>query len=227
VVAFLQRLPGMSETTYRELANGNLVRRERGAEDIARTGADSAALTSCIRCHGDATSPPAGRLTPKLTGQSAAYLEAALTDYAHALRPSGIMQPVAGALEPDDIRKLVDYYAGLPHGEPAPAQAADPAQVARGEAIATRGMRESGVPACVTCHVRGSPAVFPRLAGQYAPYVAGQLRLWQRGGRDQTGRGAIMAAIAKRLSGRQIDDVAAYFEQLVPPPPSGAAVGQR
>jgi len=73
---------------------------------------------------------------------------------------------------------------------------------------------ERGIPPCLVCHGAGAAAIFPRLAGQHAPYLAGQLRLWQRGLRAGSVTGAIMAPVAKRLEAAQIEDVAAYFASL-------------
>ena len=55
---------------------------------------------------------------------------------------------------------------------------------------------------------------FPRLAGQHAPYIEQQLRVWQAGGRAQTAYGIIMAQVAHRLSQEQIAAVAAYFASV-------------
>ena len=129
------------------------------------------------------------------------------------------MQPVAAELDTAEIAGLAEYYAGLSvHRGSSPAAQAATDQIERGRMIATAGAQTGGIPPCIACHDRGTPAVFPRLAGQYAPYLVGQLRLWRRGLRDRTARGAIMAPIARRLTHQQIEDVAAYFENLAPMP---------
>jgi cytochrome c553 len=222
VVAFLRALPGMDEQAYRTLVGSTVPAATDGAAGAA---GESVARAACGRCHGDEARAPIADVVPRLAGQSPHYLAAALHDYAAGLRPSGIMQPVAEQLDAPTVAALAAYYAerrvdAERHVTPAP-----PEQIARGRAIATIGVPEARVPPCAVCHVAGIPAVFPRLAGQHATYLAGQLRLWQRGLRDRTARGAIMAPIARRLSDRQIDDVAAYFASLAPVPPG--AVSQR
>ena len=57
-------------------------------------------------------------LVPILHGQPVEFLTAALRDFVDGRRDSGIMQPVAASLEPDEIRALADHYAGLPVGGP-------------------------------------------------------------------------------------------------------------
>ena len=219
VVAFLRRLPGMDATEYRRLASGNTDRTTPAPRERTDTDSGSAPLAACARCHGDEANPPASSLVPRLAGQSSRYLKSAMDDYAAGLRPSGIMQPVAAELDAETVTRLAEYYAGLAvDGAKAPTTTASPEKIEGGRTIAATGVPASGIPPCLVCHVRGSPAVFPRLAGQYARYTVGQLQLWRKGLRDRSARGAIMAAIARRMTDRQIEDVAAYFESLAPFP---------
>jgi cytochrome c553 len=211
MVAFLRALPDMRADTYRRLARGTTSATDRSGAELARHGNGARAVSACTRCHGSESRPPSSRLIPVLAGQSRAYLEAALRHYANGERTSGIMQPVAAELEDSAITALSDYYAGVTASQTAPRANPTPEQMARGSAIATEGIPSEGVPPCLACHAGAAPS-FPRLRGQHAPYIAGQLRLWQRGLRDRTAHGAIMAPIARRLSAQQIEDVAVFFE---------------
>jgi cytochrome c553 len=69
----------------------------------------------------------------------------------------------------------------------------------------------AGAPPCAQCHafngVSDASGAFPRLAGQSAYYLAGQLRYFASGVRAS----AIMSPIAKALSPDDIADVTAYF----------------
>ncbi|MGD9924744.1 MAG: c-type cytochrome [Pseudorhodoplanes sp.] len=228
VVAFLRALPKLGAQDYRKLTRSQDRVGNRRAEERARVGSGSQAISACARCHGSETSPPISSLVPIIAGQPAAYLESALRQYADGDRESGIMQPVAAELDADAISLLSKYYAGL-----SPALAgetiATPEQITRGQAIATLGVPETGIPACLACHAGSSPT-FPLLAGQHARYTVNQLLVWQQGLRATSAPGAIMAPIAKRLSRQQIDDVAAFFESLGAPRTAGDAttrVGQR
>lgn len=171
-------------------------------------------LPECSRCHGDADNRPASALVPDLAGQPAPYIERALREYRAGTRPSGYMMPAAYSLSDTEIAELAAYYAEI-----APREAEfeeDTAQTARGGEIALVGVPPNHVPACTSCHGNGN-SQFPRLAGQSARYLVGQLELWQRGGRDLTGHGEIMSVIAERLTPEQISDVSAYFASLAPP----------
>jgi cytochrome c553 len=219
VVAFLRELPGMDAARYRALALGNAEPVDLRGSAIARFGGATEALTRCIRCHGDENSPPTSRLVPKLAGQKLAYLTMAIRFYAEDRRPSGIMQPIAAALEPDEAEAVARYYASLPAARSAPAEPPlEQDRIARGQLIAVSGVPQEEIPPCLACHGAGSAALFPELAGQYAPYIKTQLQLWKRGLRDRTAPGAIMQAIASRLTETQVEDVAAYFASLDPPP---------
>jgi cytochrome c553 len=69
----------------------------------------------------------------------------------------------------------------------------------------------AGAPPCAQCHafngVSDASGAFPRLAGQSAFYLAGQLRDFASGVRAS----ALMSPIAKALSPDDIADVTAYF----------------
>ncbi len=199
VIAFLRQLPGMSPAQYRELATGT-----------AHTSNNNL-IAECARCHGDENAAPTSRLVPKLAGQTEAYLLRALEDYADDRRPSGIMEMLAVPLEPKLRQELAAYYAGLKQ-QPLEKRAGDPAQVERGRRIATEGIRDEAIPPCLACHAGRAAESFPLLSGQYAPYLAQQLRLFRDGLRTETAHGAIMSAVAARLDDSQIADVAAYFE---------------
>jgi cytochrome c553 len=210
LVAFLRQLPGMTEQEYARLATGNASLEEDGGES------GFGALTECSRCHDTPEAPPTSALIPRLAGQSEAYLQRALAEYAAGVRPSGVMHPVALELEAEEIRAFADYYASLPGlGVPQPLSAEPTSERERGRLIATRGVPEDGIPPCLACH-SGTAEAFPLLAGQSAAYLAGQLALWQHGLRDQTTYGSIMAPIAQRLTAEQIRDVTLYFESLGP-----------
>jgi cytochrome c553 len=218
VVAFLRELSGLSAERYQELAFGNTREREITGAQIAQLGPATAALAACARCHGDEESGPTSSLVPRLVGQTTQYLVASLKAYASGERASGIMQPVATELSDQDIEKLAAYYATLERKPEAGASpsAAPPEVIARGRQLAESGAVEQAIPPCLACHDQKATPAFPRLDGQSRDYLASQMRLWQRGLRMQTSEGAIMAPIAKRMTERQIDDVAAYFASREP-----------
>lgn len=213
VVAFLRRLPTLDAAAYRELALGGLTVPAQSGSEIATTEGTSEAVSACARCHGQNRRGPHSRLVPVLHGQPREFLMAALLEYAHARRPSGIMQPLASDLSPEDRERVARYYAGL--SPPAtPDLPLNPESVERGRLLATTGDTAARIPACTGCHNVSSLEAYPRLAGQHAPYMVNRLRLWKGGLTSSSSTDAIMAPIARRLTERQIEDVAAYFSSI-------------
>jgi cytochrome c553 len=215
IVAFLRQLPAIDAREYRSLAFGNADQDDREAREIVDLGSDAAAISACARCHDDEAAAPQSRLVPKLAAQSVEYLEIALKDYAAGLRQSGIMQSVAGELNDQDMVRLSSYYANLARHDPQQRSATSSLDgVDRGRMLARAGSPKIGVPPCLACHGEKSLPSYPRLAGQSREYLIGQLLLFRKGLRNQTPQGAIMTTIARRLTPRDMQDAAEFFEQL-------------
>jgi cytochrome c553 len=211
VAAFLRRLPELSPEEYRRLASGNVERVRQQPRELMRRGPQAGGIAACARCHGDLDAPPVSGLVPRLAGQKQQYLSNSLRAYARAHRPSGIMQPVAAELSEAEIGEIARFYSDLaPHAPPAAALEA-PTLVAEGSVLAREGRPGSGIPACLSCHRPGASEAFPLIAAQPAAYLGAQLRLFRSGVRAETTTGAIMAAIARRLSDRDIEAVAAWL----------------
>jgi cytochrome c553 len=216
VVAFLKKLPGLDVAQYRALALGAVELTAQSGREIATAQSTYDAIAACARCHGAEQRGPMSNLVPSLHGQPAAYLARALRAYAAGQRKSGIMQPVAAELEREEIEKVSAYYAGLSRPPRADGAKATTADVEAGRALALRGAPDRGLPPCLTCHGNDVLTDYPRLAGQHADYMIGQLQLWKRGHNAATAHAAIMAPIARQLSETQIQDVSAYFATLDP-----------
>ncbi|AFL53680.1 cytochrome c553 [Sinorhizobium fredii] len=213
MTAFLANMPS-SPSGYSDLA-----RLTRDPVDNGEGLANGRAFTRCGRCHENEGIGTNGDHIPRLAGLSEDYLLRSLQEYARRTRASGAMEPVADLLDDSGMRGLAAYYAELRPAVKKSSAAHDPEQIRRGKAIANSGIPQQQVPACMSCHSGRQSPQFPLLAGQHAAYIAGQLRLWQKGGRGQTAYGRIMAAVARALDERQIEDVAAYLASL----PSGYA----
>lgn len=211
VVAFLRQISALDPQIYRELAVGDLEIAVPSGRDLATREAATEAVSACGRCHGAEAHGPKSRLVPVLHGQTSEFLMISLGDYGAGRRESGIMQPIAAALNLAEMRKVASYYAAL---DPPRAAARDPADadaVERGRLLASQGEAHAQIPPCMACHGGTGLDAYPRLVGQSAPYIAGQLRLLRAAVSRRSPAGGIMIPIARRLSDRQIDDVAAFF----------------
>ena len=171
----------------------------------------------CAACHGaDGNSViPAN---PSLAAQHPEYTLKQLVNFKprngkSAERASPIMSGMVANLSADDMANLAAYFA---RQKPRPGAASDPDLVKQGQEIYRGGILTKNVAACAGCHSpdgAGVPAQFPRLAGQHAEYVEGQLKAFRSGERANDPNG-MMRAIAARLSDREIKAVSEYISGL-------------
>ncbi len=215
VVAALLRLPDMTAEEYRRITRGEAVFADT-ARFIEAAGLIGENLVACGRCHGIRGGGGGEGAFPRLAGQGETYLYEALRAYAIGSRPSGIMQPVAAELEDEDMRKLAAYYAAA-GDEPFPPVPSVPEAVReRGRAIAEQGMPERRVAPCSQCHGSERHPLYPALDGQFAFYLAEQLRLWARGHRGTSPQAQVMDAALHALEEPAIRAVALYYASRRP-----------
>jgi cytochrome c553 len=185
------------------------------AQDAAK--AQNIAAQVCAACHaadGNSIAPA----NPKIAAQIPEYLHKQLTDFKaqggkKPARESPIMMPMVANLSEADMKGLAAFYAGQ---KLKPAAAADKNLAALGQKLWRGGNAATGVPACAGCHGpagAGIPAQYPRLAGQYAEYIASQLKAFKEGGRANDPNG-MMRGVAARMSEREIRAVAEYAAGL-------------
>lgn len=185
------------------------------AQDVAK--AQTTANQVCAACHaadGNGTAPS----NPKIAGQFPEYLHKQLADFKgqggkKPVRESPIMTGMVANLSDADMKGLAAYYAGQKFK---PAAASDKNLAAVGQRLWRGGNTASGVPACAGCHGpagAGIPAQYPRVAGQYAEYIAAQLKAFREGGRANDANG-MMRGVAAHLTDREIRAVADYAAGL-------------
>ena len=168
----------------------------------------------CAQCHAFNGVSDASGAFPRVAGQSAYYLAEQLRDFASEMRSNAFMTPIAKALTAEDIADVAAYYSGL-DAPFLPLRKPDEALVRAGEQLAKVGNESRRIQACDNCHGpggAGEPPTLPYLAGQYATYIAFELRMWQRGYRKNSPDG--MAVVARALDEREIAAVAAYYQQV-------------
>lgn len=176
--------------------------------------AGKAKSLTCAACHG-AEGVSANPLWPNVAGQHAAYTEAQLEAFKSGDRVNALMSSQAMLLSETAMKDLAVYYESL---QPAAQPVADPALLARGEALYRGGSEAKGIPACIACHGptgRGNPAaLYPALNGQHAAYTAKTLRDYASGERKSDGKTRMMRTIAARLDDDDIEALASYVQGL-------------
>lgn len=85
-----------------------------GADIVGNANAGKGKVENCIGCHGIPdykSSFPEVYSVPKIGGQSAKYIEAALHAYKKGDRKHPSMNGIAGALSDQDIADVAAYYS--------------------------------------------------------------------------------------------------------------------
>jgi cytochrome c553 len=166
-------------------------------------------LHQCASCHGD-NGVSKAEIFPNLAGQQKDYIVAQLTAFRDRTRQDRnaktYMWGMATGLSDATINALAEDYSAK---SPAIGATREKAEVAAGKAIFETGVADHGVLACVSCHGahgEGNAAI-PSLAGQHNDYLMVQLAAFASGSREN----AVMLLVAKAMTKREIEDVAAYI----------------
>jgi cytochrome c553 len=185
------------------------------ADDANRDAAVQRVVHVCASCHGEA-----GRSTkasiPNLASQVPLYLTNQLKDFRTQTRAESDIQAymwgVSALLDDSMIEGLAEYYATQTPA-PGPGKVGDVKRIATGRKIYDEGIPARGVRACGSCHgahAQGA-SVFPRLAGQNAPYVFGQLNVF---GTRLRPHGVLMKNETANMSAAEMRAVAEYVQSL-------------
>lgn len=147
----------------------------QAADVVPNAQAGATKIAMCIGCHGIpnySSSFPEVYHVPKIGGQSASYLQAALKEYKDGTRKFGTMQAIAAPLSEQDMADIAAYYS-----QQVPAQA--PATVPAPSPVVKAMLDKAN---CVSCHganfstpLDGS---MPKLAGQHPNYLYAALKAY-------------------------------------------------
>ena len=170
-------------------------------------------IAMCIGCHGipgyQASFPEVYRV-PKISGQNAKYIVAALNAYKKGERKHPSMRGIAESLTDQDMADVAAYYEQ--HGRtdaPLKPAAAPSAQV---DALIKKG-------ACVSCHgdnfSKPVDPSYPKIAGQYKDYLFVALKSYKVEGQATWGRNnGVMGGTAKQFSNAELKSIANYIGGL-------------
>ncbi len=172
----------------------------------------------CVGCHGiigyQASFPEIHKV-PKIAGQSATYIVAALTAYKGGDRKHPTMRAIADSLSEQDIADLAAYYSklGLAEGD-APPAAATRAPSESVQALITRDKDNN----CTKCHGANfntpNDGTVPKLAGQHADYLTVALKSYKSQHPLMGRSNAIMGAQTKAMSTTDMKQLASYISSL-------------
>ena len=167
----------------------------------------------CVGCHGipgyQATFPEVYKV-PKISGQSARYIEQSLNAYKKGDRRHPTMRGIADSMTEQDIADVAAFYEEQGKGKE-PAKAHDPSP-------AVAALLQKG--ACFSCHGEGfakpvDPA-YPKVAGQHADYLYAALKSYQRDtAKGPLGRNnGVMAGVAKQFTLKELKLLSTYIASL-------------
>lgn len=171
--------------------------------------AAEAKIAMCIGCHGIQgyqTSFPEVYRVPKISGQNAKYIAAALTAYKKGERKHPTMRGIADSLSEQDIADMAAYYEQ--HGKTEAVTAAPTAANEKVTALLQKG-------ACVSCHganfTQPLDPSYPKIAGQHKDYLFVALKSYKVENQSTWGRSnGIMGGIAKQYSNAELKALADY-----------------
>ena len=168
----------------------------------------------CMACHGMDGNSLNGKIAPKIAAQNARYLTIQLNKFKDGVRKNTLMQGIAASLSAEDMDNLGIYFSE----QKLQLSAATSNGVgSMGEKIFRAGIKDSGVPACASCHGpagHGVPNLYPRLNAQHSDYILSQLNHF-RILEDKPGTVyAPMRAISVKLTEQEMKAVADYIQGL-------------
>jgi cytochrome c553 len=159
----------------------------------------------CLACHGERGQSETEN-TPSLGAQQPPYALIQLFMFREKLRVFEPMNEMAKPLSDDDLRAFSEFIGKLPKPAP-PADAGDPARMARGQALAAQHR-------CNSCHnldFSGKENV-PRIASQREDYLSKTMREYKDNNRH--GYDGSMAEVLQPVTPEQIADLAYYLARV-------------
>ena len=156
---------------------------------------------TCLGCHGIEgyrNAYPSYRV-PKLGGQKAAYILAALQGYRDGTRQHPTMEAQASSLSDEEMQDLAAYLSSIAN-----------------ETVAAGGTETAGIEAastCIACHGSNGISVspnWPTLAGQHQDYLKHALNQY----RDGTRKNPVMAQMAAPLTDEDVAVLVRYYASL-------------
>ena len=172
-------------------------------------------VAMCIGCHGIVgykASFPEIYQVPKISGQNAKYIEAALHAYKKGDRRHPTMRAIADSLSEQDIADLAAYYEKHTVGDVAVADKPSKEPSTKVSELLKKGT-------CASCHgdnfSKGIDPSYPKLGGQNADYLYVALKSYTVEKNNYVGRSQpVMGAMAKQFNHAEMKELANYIGSL-------------
>ncbi len=179
-----------------------------------------ARVQGCVTCHGQSGQGTTNGYFPRIAGKPAGYLYNQLVAFRDGTRRYPPMNYLVAYLPDAYLHEIAEHFAKQrPPFAAREIPAADPAALARGQAIATVGDASRNIPPCIACHGAGLTGMqpgIPGLVGLRPTYIVAQLTRWRVGERRAPDPDC-MKRIASRLTESDVAAVSAWLARQQPP----------
>ena len=196
------------------VASASVAAQEEAIPAFKELDSMEARVQGCVTCHGQSGQGTSNGYFPRIAGKPSGYLYNQLVAFRDGTRKYPPMNYLVAYLPDAYLKEMADHFAKLrpPFAQPEQ-MSVDAGTLARGQALATSGDAQKGLPACVSCHGAGltgmNPGI-PGLVGLRPSYIAGQLTRWRVGDRHAA-EPDCMKRIAARLSDSDVTAVSAWL----------------
>jgi cytochrome c553 len=172
-------------------------------------------VAMCIGCHGipgyQASFPEVHKV-PKIAGQGAKYIVAALTAYKKGDRKHPTMRGIAASLTDKDMADVAAFYEQQGREEAAAAPDAAPAPPDQVAELLKKGN-------CASCHgdnlSKPIDPSYPKLAGQHADYLYVALKAYQTDRNPKVGRSnPIMMGMSRPFTLAELKALSNYIGSM-------------
>jgi cytochrome c553 len=181
----------------------------------------------CTVCHGQADRVGRDAYYPRIAGKPEGYLFNQLRDFRDGRRYYRPMTLLLANVSDEYLREMAAYFSGLRQPYPPPEQGiSSPTEIRQAQKLVQQGDATRDIPACLECHgkeLMGTARFIPGLLGLPRIYIAAQFGAWKNGGVMRGQESNCMSDIARQLTIKETNVVAAWLAAQPVPENAGPA----
>lgn len=184
-------------------------------------------VKACVICHG--TEDRVGRdgYYPRIAGKPEGYLFNQLRNFRDGQRYYRPMALLIADVSDQYLLEIAAYFSALKQPYPPPERtAAAPDELRLARKLINQGDAARKIPACVECHgkqLMGTAPFIPGLLGLPRAYMIAQFGAWRNGGVIRGQTPDCMSEIAKQLTPKETNALAAWLAAQPVPENAGSA----
>lgn len=184
-------------------------------------------VKACIACHGPEDRMGRDGYYPRIAGKPEGYLFNQLRNFRDGRRYYRPMALLLADISDPYLREMAAYFSTLKQPYPPPERiSSSPDEIKLAQALINRGDPSRKIPACVECHgkdLMGTAPFIPGLLGLPRAYMIAQFGAWRSGGLMRGQTPDCMSKIAKELSAKETNAIAAWLAAQPVPENAGPA----